>query len=70
MDFIKLYLSTGVFAPTLFSKTFGNLVCDTCTNVPSNSSVPFTCKDCHYDTVGDFSQLPAIIVLQEQVVDL
>uniref|UniRef100_A0A8D3CU97 Cation/H+ exchanger protein 1 n=1 Tax=Scophthalmus maximus TaxID=52904 RepID=A0A8D3CU97_SCOMX len=58
-----LFISIGgVFAPTLFSKTFGNLVCDTCTNVPSNSSVPFTCKDCHYDTVGDFSQLPAIIV--------
>uniref|UniRef100_A0A8D3CB71 Cation/H+ exchanger protein 1 n=1 Tax=Scophthalmus maximus TaxID=52904 RepID=A0A8D3CB71_SCOMX len=46
-----LFISIGgVFAPTLFSKTFGNLVCDTCTNVPSNSSVPFTCKDCHYDT--------------------
>ncbi|KAM6895746.1 cation/H+ exchanger protein 1 [Xenentodon cancila] len=39
----------GVFAPTLFSKIFGNLVCESCSNVPGNSSVPFICKDCHYD---------------------
>ncbi|KAE8281407.1 hypothetical protein D5F01_LYC20388 [Larimichthys crocea] len=45
-----LFISVGgVFAPTLFSKTFGNLMCDSCTNVPGNSSVPFICKDCHYD---------------------
>ncbi|XP_059181905.1 cation/H+ exchanger protein 1 [Centropristis striata] len=46
-----LFISVGgVFAPTLFSKTFGNLVCESCTNLPGNGSVPFTCKDCHYDT--------------------
>ncbi|XP_076578769.1 cation/H+ exchanger protein 1 [Chaetodon auriga] len=46
-----LFISIGgVFAPTLFSKTFGNLVCESCTNVPGNASVPFICKDCHYDT--------------------
>uniref|UniRef100_A0A4W6FBM0 Cation/H+ exchanger protein 1 n=1 Tax=Lates calcarifer TaxID=8187 RepID=A0A4W6FBM0_LATCA len=46
-----LFISIGgVFAPTLFSKTFGNLMCESCTNVPGNSSVPFICKDCHYDT--------------------
>ncbi|XP_024145663.1 cation/H+ exchanger protein 1 isoform X3 [Oryzias melastigma] len=46
-----LFISVGgVFAPTLFSKTFGNLVCESCSNIPGNTSVPFTCKDCHYDT--------------------
>ncbi|XP_040886289.1 cation/H+ exchanger protein 1 [Toxotes jaculatrix] len=46
-----LFISIGgVFAPTLFSKTFGNLVCESCTNIPGNTSVPFICKDCHYDT--------------------
>ncbi|XP_019947709.1 cation/H+ exchanger protein 1 isoform X2 [Paralichthys olivaceus] len=46
-----LFISVGgVFAPTLFSKTFGYLVCESCTNIPNNTSVPFICKDCHYDT--------------------
>ncbi|XP_070710061.1 cation/H+ exchanger protein 1 [Pempheris klunzingeri] len=46
-----LFISIGgVFAPTLFSKIFGNLVCESCTSIPGNSSVPFMCKDCHYDT--------------------
>ncbi|XP_057711511.1 cation/H+ exchanger protein 1 isoform X2 [Corythoichthys intestinalis] len=45
-----LFISVGgIFAPTLFSKTFGSLVCESCTNVPGNASVPFVCKDCHYD---------------------
>ncbi|XP_024913288.1 cation/H+ exchanger protein 1 isoform X2 [Cynoglossus semilaevis] len=50
-----LFISVGgVFAPTLFSKTFGNLVCESCTSIPSNTSVPFACKDCHYDmSAGD-----------------
>ncbi|XP_058481350.1 cation/H+ exchanger protein 1 isoform X1 [Solea solea] len=48
-----LFISIGgVFAPTLFSKTFGNLVCESCTSIPSNVSVPLVCKDCHYDTIG------------------
>uniref|UniRef100_H3CQ62 Cation/H+ exchanger protein 1 n=1 Tax=Tetraodon nigroviridis TaxID=99883 RepID=H3CQ62_TETNG len=46
-----LFISIGgVFAPTLFSKTFGDMVCDSCSGVPGNATVPFTCKDCHYDT--------------------
>ncbi|XP_051248774.1 cation/H+ exchanger protein 1 isoform X2 [Dicentrarchus labrax] len=46
-----LFISIGgVFAPTLFSKIFGNLVCESCTIIPGNVSVPFICKDCHYDT--------------------
>ncbi|XP_034434071.1 cation/H+ exchanger protein 1 isoform X5 [Hippoglossus hippoglossus] len=46
-----LFISIGgVFAPTLFSKAFGYLVCESCTNIPNNTSAPFICKDCHYDT--------------------
>ncbi|XP_023130375.1 cation/H+ exchanger protein 1 isoform X2 [Amphiprion ocellaris] len=53
-----LFISIGgVFAPTLFSKTFGNLVCESCTNIPGNASVPFICKDCHYDTSQTDPQL-------------
>ncbi|XP_026166999.1 putative cation exchanger C521.04c isoform X2 [Mastacembelus armatus] len=50
-----LFISVGgVFAPTLFSKAYGNLVCDACTNSiggnsTSNSSGPFICYNCHYD---------------------
>ncbi|KAM4712314.1 cation/H+ exchanger protein 1 isoform 2-T2 [Anableps anableps] len=46
-----LFISIGgVFAPTLFSKTFGNLVCESCSNTPGNATVPFICRDCYYDT--------------------
>ncbi|XP_061630285.1 uncharacterized protein LOC133478340 isoform X2 [Phyllopteryx taeniolatus] len=50
-----LFISVGgVFAPTLFSKAYGNFVCDACTNstsanTTSNSSGPFVCHNCHYD---------------------
>uniref|UniRef100_A0A3Q4GBZ2 Cation/H+ exchanger protein 2 n=1 Tax=Neolamprologus brichardi TaxID=32507 RepID=A0A3Q4GBZ2_NEOBR len=50
-----LFISIGgVFAPTLFSKAYGNLVCDSCTNSTganstSNSSGLFVCHNCHYD---------------------
>ncbi|XP_037624194.1 putative cation exchanger C521.04c isoform X1 [Sebastes umbrosus] len=50
-----LFISVGgVFAPTLFSKAYGSLVCDACTNYTggngtSNGSGPFVCHDCHYD---------------------
>ncbi|TDH09911.1 hypothetical protein EPR50_G00090230 [Perca flavescens] len=50
-----LFISVGgVFAPTLFSKAYGNLVCDACTNSTggnssSNSSGQFVCHNCHYD---------------------
>ncbi|XP_070687318.1 uncharacterized protein [Pempheris klunzingeri] len=50
-----LFISVGgVFAPTLFSKAYGSLVCDACTNSTggngtSNSSGPFICHHCHYD---------------------
>lgn len=46
-----LFISIGgVFAPTLFSKAYGNLVCEDCTNsTGTNSSGSFMCKNCHYD---------------------
>uniref|UniRef100_A0AAR2JEQ1 Cation/H+ exchanger protein 1 n=1 Tax=Pygocentrus nattereri TaxID=42514 RepID=A0AAR2JEQ1_PYGNA len=45
-----LFISVGgVFAPTLFSKAYGNLMCEGCNNPSGNSSGPFYCTDCHYD---------------------
>ncbi|XP_056157617.1 cation/H+ exchanger protein 1 [Lampris incognitus] len=53
-----LFISIGgVFAPTLFSKTYGSLVCEGCTNTQGNTSTPFICKDCHYDTIETKQQL-------------
>ncbi|XP_019898254.1 cation/H+ exchanger protein 1 isoform X2 [Esox lucius] len=46
-----LFISVGgVFAPTLFSKAYGSLVCGTC--FPGNSTGPFSCQNCHYDMSG------------------
>ncbi|XP_072291427.1 uncharacterized protein [Eucyclogobius newberryi] len=43
-----LFISVGgVFTPTLFSKAYGNLVCDACSS--ANNSGPFVCHNCHYD---------------------
>uniref|UniRef100_A0A3Q3S1S1 Cation/H+ exchanger protein 1 n=1 Tax=Mastacembelus armatus TaxID=205130 RepID=A0A3Q3S1S1_9TELE len=40
-----LFISIGgVFAPTIFSKAFGNLVCESCNNFADNASLPFICK--------------------------
>lgn len=48
--FCGLFL--GVFAPTLFSKAYGNLVCEDCTNsTGTNSTGSFTCRNCYYDLV-------------------
>ncbi|KAK1804341.1 hypothetical protein P4O66_020360, partial [Electrophorus voltai] len=50
-----LFISIGgVFAPTLFSKAYGNLVCEDCSNSSENngSNGTFTCRNCHYDLVG------------------
>lgn len=59
---LTVWLSpAGVFAPTLFSKAYGHLVCDACTdsggNGTSNSSGPFVCRNCHYDLVSVDIQL-------------
>ncbi|KAM9807902.1 uncharacterized protein ACB057_005729 [Neosynchiropus ocellatus] len=46
-----LFISVGgVFAPTLFSKAYGNLVCNSCSNTTGgSSSATFVCNNCHYD---------------------
>uniref|UniRef100_A0A8B9HFE2 Cation/H+ exchanger protein 1 n=1 Tax=Astyanax mexicanus TaxID=7994 RepID=A0A8B9HFE2_ASTMX len=45
-----LFISVGgVFAPTLFSKAYGSLMCEGCSNPTGNNSGPFYCTDCHYD---------------------
>ncbi|XP_076861451.1 cation/H+ exchanger protein 1 [Brachyhypopomus gauderio] len=45
-----LFISVGgVFAPTLFSKAYGSLVCENCSIPSGNKSGPFTCAACHYD---------------------
>ncbi|XP_068458910.1 uncharacterized protein [Clinocottus analis] len=47
-----LFISVGgVFAPTLFSKAYGNLVCDACTNSTGGNGTngQFVCHNCHYD---------------------
>ncbi|XP_078275671.1 cation/H+ exchanger protein 1 isoform X1 [Rhinoraja longicauda] len=44
-----LFISVGgVFAPTLFSKAYGNLICQDCTNSTQNDSSSFQCNDCHF----------------------
>ena len=47
----KLCVRSGVFAPTLFSKAYGRLVCEGCSITPGNITGPFSCKNCHYDLV-------------------
>ncbi|XP_028815233.1 low affinity vacuolar monovalent cation/H(+) antiporter isoform X2 [Denticeps clupeoides] len=43
-----LFISVGgVFAPTMFSKAYGNLVCEGCNS--TNTSSTFTCQSCRYD---------------------
>ncbi|NXF13804.1 VNX1 protein, partial [Smithornis capensis] len=42
---------TGVFAPTLFSKVYGKLVCGECHNVTQNPLGHYLCHNCHFDLV-------------------
>ncbi|KAM6419467.1 uncharacterized protein J5M81_015226 isoform 2-T2 [Pluvialis apricaria] len=45
-----LFLSVGgVFAPTLFSKVYGKLVCGECHNVTQNPLGHYLCQNCHFD---------------------
>ncbi|NXM06065.1 VNX1 protein, partial [Tyrannus savana] len=45
-----LFLSVGgVFAPTLFSKVYGKLVCGECHNVTQNPLGHYLCHSCHFD---------------------
>lgn len=56
-------LTVGVFAPTLFSKAYGNLVCDRCSNPSGNMTGPFICTNCHYDLVCTSSHADTIVPL-------
>ncbi|XP_043943257.1 putative cation exchanger C521.04c [Protopterus annectens] len=43
-----IFLSNdGVFAPTLFSKAYGNLICQGCRNISEYGAGPFECLECH-----------------------
>uniref|UniRef100_A0A673K2P6 Low affinity vacuolar monovalent cation/H(+) antiporter-like n=1 Tax=Sinocyclocheilus rhinocerous TaxID=307959 RepID=A0A673K2P6_9TELE len=45
-----LFISVGgVFTPTLFSKAYGNFICEGCNISLSNTTKPFICNNCHYD---------------------
>ncbi|KAJ6656398.1 hypothetical protein lerEdw1_003901 [Lerista edwardsae] len=45
-----LFLSVGgVFAPTLFSKVYGRLVCGECQNLTQEPSGHYVCQSCHFD---------------------
>ncbi|XP_020633426.3 uncharacterized protein LOC110070124 isoform X1 [Pogona vitticeps] len=45
-----LFLSVGgVFAPTLFSKVYGRLVCGECQNVTQEPPGHYVCQSCHFD---------------------
>ncbi|NWS61703.1 VNX1 protein, partial [Chunga burmeisteri] len=45
-----LFLSVGgVFAPTLFSKVYGKLVCGECHNITQNLLGHYLCHNCHFD---------------------
>ncbi|NWU98094.1 VNX1 protein, partial [Upupa epops] len=48
-----LFLSVGgVFAPTLFSKVYGKLVCGECHNITQNPLGHYLCHNCHFDLMG------------------
>ncbi|XP_058046611.1 uncharacterized protein LOC131202073 isoform X1 [Ahaetulla prasina] len=45
-----LFLSVGgVFAPTLFSKVYGRLVCGECQNFTHEPPGHYVCQSCHFD---------------------
>ncbi|XP_042326716.1 LOW QUALITY PROTEIN: putative cation exchanger C521.04c [Sceloporus undulatus] len=45
-----LFLSVGgVFAPTLFSKVYGRLVCGECQNITHEPPGHYICQSCHFD---------------------
>ncbi|XP_009075470.1 PREDICTED: low affinity vacuolar monovalent cation/H(+) antiporter-like, partial [Acanthisitta chloris] len=49
-----LFLSVGgVFAPTLFSKVYGKLVCGECQNVTQNPLGHYLCHNCHFDLMDN-----------------
>ncbi|XP_053572354.1 uncharacterized protein LOC128662571 [Bombina bombina] len=48
-----LFISVGgVFAPTLFSKVYGKMVCAQCLNIAQNGSEKFICHNCENEIMG------------------
>ncbi|XP_062457322.1 uncharacterized protein LOC134154659 [Rhea pennata] len=53
-----LFLSVGgVFAPMLFSKVYGRLVCGECHNITQNALGHYLCQSCHFDLVQNNGML-------------
>uniref|UniRef100_A0A8C5WLM8 Sodium/calcium exchanger membrane region domain-containing protein n=1 Tax=Leptobrachium leishanense TaxID=445787 RepID=A0A8C5WLM8_9ANUR len=51
-----LFISVGgVFAPTLFSKAYGKMICGECMATGLNSSVSYICQNCQTHTMGSNS---------------
>ncbi|XP_063782812.1 uncharacterized protein LOC134932375 isoform X2 [Pseudophryne corroboree] len=48
-----LFISVGgVFAPTLFSKVYGKMICGECVNLGLNASDKYLCQNCHTELIG------------------
>ncbi|KAM9312594.1 uncharacterized protein PAF06_010541 [Gastrophryne carolinensis] len=48
-----LFISVGgVFAPTLFSKVYGKMICGACVNFGQNGTDQFICQNCHTEFLG------------------
>ncbi|KAM8972146.1 uncharacterized protein RCH25_017766 [Pelodytes ibericus] len=51
-----LFISVGgVFAPTLFSKVYGNMICGECLNIGQNMTDIYVCHNCQTQMVGSNS---------------
>ncbi|XP_053318510.1 uncharacterized protein LOC128490587 [Spea bombifrons] len=51
-----LFISVGgVFAPTLFSKVYGKMICGECMNFGHNVSERYICQNCQTDVMGSNS---------------
>ncbi|XP_068128731.1 uncharacterized protein [Hyperolius riggenbachi] len=48
-----LFISVGgVFAPTLFSKVYGKMICGDCVNFGLNGTAKYICQNCHTELIG------------------
>ncbi|XP_069621477.1 uncharacterized protein [Ranitomeya imitator] len=48
-----LFISVGgVFAPTLFSKVYGKMICAECMNFGQNGTEKYICQNCHSELIG------------------
>ncbi|KAM3925096.1 uncharacterized protein RB166_008402 [Leptodactylus fuscus] len=51
-----LFISVGgVFAPTLFSKVYGKMICGECVNFGQNGTFQYVCQNCHTELMGQNS---------------